>query len=175
VSHLRDGQWRAPALLSAASPYAYNNLPAISDDGQSLLFECGDEPYANHSVCEVGIDGQNLRTRIQSSAALSGARTPDYAPDGGIVTELDQAGGAGETIFRLQDPDAGPVPVNSQFTNDNSPCVLPDGRIASLWLNRPGSTGVHELKLMNADGGGELMLITGQDILDANLGCGGGP
>ena len=55
--------------------------------------------------------------------------------------------------------------------NDNAPCVLPDGRIASLWLNRPGSESQHELKVMTPDGSSYAMLVTGVDI--EQLGCGG--
>ncbi len=57
--------------------------------------------------------------------------------------------------------------------DDNSPCVLPDGRIASLWLDRDGNqSGAHELKLMNADGTGGVMLVTEKDIQDIGIGCG---
>jgi hypothetical protein len=65
-----------------------------------------------------------------------------------------------------------PVKVAPAFTNDNSPCVLPDGSIASLWLNRPGGTGVHELKVMKPDGSSFFMLVINQDVADIGLGCG---
>jgi len=57
------------------------------------------------------------------------------------------------------------------FTNDNSPCVLPDGSIAGLWLNRPGGTGDHELKVIQPDGSSYFMLVTGADVVDIGLGC----
>lgn len=65
-----------------------------------------------------------------------------------------------------------PVKISSNFTNDNSPCVLPDGNIVSLWLNRPGGSGDHELKVMEQDGGSYFMLVTGADVADIGLGCG---
>jgi hypothetical protein len=58
------------------------------------------------------------------------------------------------------------------YGNDNSPCVLPDGQIVSLWLGRPGSSGLHEIKLMNADGSAYVMVLADQDVVDAGLGCG---
>jgi hypothetical protein len=62
----------------------------------------------------------------------------------------------------------------SWVTNDNSPCVLPDGRIVSLWLGRPGNrNGVHELKVMNEDGSRARMLLENVDVDDIGTGCGG--
>jgi len=64
------------------------------------------------------------------------------------------------------------VRVNASYSNDNSPCVLPDGRIVSLWLNRPGGQGFHELKVMAADGSGGVVLLPDVDVFDVGLGCG---
>jgi len=51
--------------------------------------------------------------------------------------------------------------------------VLSDGRSASLWLGRPGGSGVHELKLMGADGSNGEVLVVDQDVWDIGIGCGG--
>jgi len=51
--------------------------------------------------------------------------------------------------------------------------VLPDGRIASLWLDRPDGEGLHELKIMTADGSSFYMALKEVDVLDRGLGCGG--
>lgn len=67
---------------------------------------------------------------------------------------------------------AEPVKVNADFDNDNSPCVLPDGRIVSLWLLRPGGSGFHEIKIMGPDGGSHIMVLTDVDVFDTGLGCG---
>jgi hypothetical protein len=96
-------------------------------------------------------------------------RQPDFAPDGSLVFEGDWDG---ERIWRLPAGASTPVEVGNQFHNDNSPCVLPNGRAASLWMDRPGGQGIHELKVMNADGGGYDMLVTDTDIADVGLGCG---
>ena len=65
-----------------------------------------------------------------------------------------------------------PVLVTTEFNNDNSPCVLPDGRVASLWLDRPDGEGDHEIKVMAPDGGGYIMILTDVDVFDVGLGCG---
>ena len=68
-----------------------------------------------------------------------------------------------------------PVQIEASFTNDNSPCVLPDGRVVSLWLNGPGNDpGLHELKVMDADGSNEFRVLIGVDVSDSGIGCGGG-
>ena len=64
-----------------------------------------------------------------------------------------------------------PESVGPGFTNDNAPCVLADGRIASLWLERPGGRSLYELKVMAPDGSAHAMLLTGVDI--EAIGCGG--
>ena len=64
-----------------------------------------------------------------------------------------------------------PVRVTDAFGNHNSPCVLPDGRIVSLWLDRPVGTGVHELKVMAPDGSNFVVLLPDVDVLDAGIGC----
>jgi hypothetical protein len=62
--------------------------------------------------------------------------------------------------------------ITPPFNNDNSPCVLPDGRIASLWLDRPGGTGGAEIKVMDATGRSYFMLVIRQDVADVGIGCG---
>jgi hypothetical protein len=168
----RSGQeWSTPVLLSATSPYDWNGNPAISDDGSSVLFECGLQPYVDKGVCEVSVAGDGFRVVVPALESY-GTWSPDFAPDGSIVYELETAA-EGETVQRIPAGGGPSALVNGAFRNDNSPCVLPDGRIASLWLGREGGQGFHELKIMNADGSGYFMLRQDLDILDIGLGCGG--
>jgi hypothetical protein len=168
--------WGAPVELTTASTMAYHHNAAVSADGRSLVMDCGPEPYGvtDSSICEVDADGKNFRVVLRPTDHTGGTtsnelHTPDFAPDGSLVFEADWGG---ERVWRLPAGGA-PFAVAPSYTNDNSPCVLPDGRIASLWLERPGNTqGLHELKVMNADGTGELMLVINQDIVDVGLGCG---
>jgi hypothetical protein len=106
-----------------------------------------------------------------------------YAPDGSIVFEGTWNGGA-EQVWRVA-PGGDPELVNADknqehdfvYTDDNSPCVLPDGRVVSLWLGRTGSDSSgkpsgHELKVMGANGENAGMLVTGVDVVDIGIGCG---
>lgn len=175
---LRGGNaWSSPLLLTADSPHAFNYLPALSADGDTLVFNCGAESYANEGaeICEVGTDGNGFRVVLRPANAPTGFPTnaalhhPDYAPDGSIVFESDWSG---EQIWRLPAETTAPVRVTDAFGNDNSPCVLPDGRIVSLWLERPGGTSVHELKIMDPEGGNFFIPLPNLDVLDDGIGCG---
>ena len=176
VTRSTGGAWGAPVELTTASSYAYNDWPAISQDGAKVVFNCTNKPYSGAGcICEVGVDGTGFRvvlTPADSPAGLPDTgdlNAPDYAPDGSIVFEADWDG---EHIWRLPDGATEPVKITNNFNNDNSPCVLPDSSIASLWLNRPGGSGVHELKVMTADGSSYFMSVTGVDVADIGLGCG---
>lgn len=171
-----DGSgWSAPVLLTADSPYAWNDTPSLSADASHVLFDCG--PTANAgaggSICEVGTDGSELGVVLTPDDAPAG--TADAGPlhhavyDGEDV--VFEAAWDGERIWRMGG--AGLAPIADGANNDNSPCVLPDGRIASVYLGRDGNTsGRHELKVMAADGSAPLMLVLDRDLTDEGLGCG---
>jgi hypothetical protein len=169
-------QWTAPLLLTGDSPYAWNSQPAVAADGNRVVFDCGDEAYGQEgtSICEVDTAGRGFRVVITPGQGPGGSSQnalhhPDYAPDGSIVLEADWEG---EQIWRLPAGATEPVRVSSDFNNDNSPCVLPDGHIVSLWLDRPDASGYHEMKIMGPDGSGYFMALTGLDVFDAGIGCG---
>jgi hypothetical protein len=170
-------QFGRPALLTAASGARFNQQPALSPDGSRVLFDCGPEPgpEAGTEICEVGIDGKALR--VVMTADGHGARAAlhhaDYGPDGTVAFEGSWNAGA-EQVWSLRDAPEAPAPKlvceREPFYDDNSPCVLPDGRVASLWMGRDGSKG-HELKVVNADGTASEMLLVDVDIDDVGLGC----
>lgn len=164
-----DEGWSSPVVITADSTFAYHQFPAISDDGSRVVFNCGAESFGDGSICEVNMDGSDFRVVLSPENGAS-LHHPDYAPDGSIVFEGDYGG---EQIWRLALDGTEPVLINSAYSNDNSPCVLPDGRIVSLWLERPEGEGYHELKIMNADGSNATMLVIDVDIFDVGLGCGG--
>jgi hypothetical protein len=167
--------WTAAVLLTGDSPHPFNGAPSLTGDGDRVVFHCGSDRYAQSAtgLCEVATDGQSfhdvvLPTDGPGGTANSTARSPDYAPDGStLVYEADWQG---EQVWRTDQ--SGPSVVHADYHDDNSPCVLPDGAIASLWVDRPSSPGVHELKRMEADGSGEIMLVKDIDIADIGLGCG---
>ena len=168
--------WSAPVLLTAALPFDHHTQPAISADGSTVVFNCDPDMLDGQqgtAVCEVGTDGTGFRTVIGPEDGPGGTATnalhhPDYAPDGSIVFEADWYG---EQIWRIS-PGGTAIRITDAFNNDNSPCVLPDGRIVSLWLDRAGGNGDHEIKVMAADGGASFMALTGLDVFDLGLGCG---
>ena len=140
--------------------------------------DCGDVPYGDvgTAICEVGIGGDGFRVIWTPDQVPEGGGTtdvflhhPSYTPDGGIVFE---ASWTGEQLWVLAPGAAAPVLLRADHHNDNAPCGLPDGRVASLWLGRRGSSGVHELAIKNADGSGDGMLLIDRDISDVGTACG---
>jgi len=168
--------WSAPISLTDGSDRAFNQLPRFSGDATQLVLDCGSDVYSQTgtTICEANRDGSGFRSLLDPWPA---AGTPNerhhagLAPDGSLVFEADADG---ERIWRL--PPATAIPtVIGDYNDDNTPCVLPDGRVASLYLGRAGGVGAHELKVMNLDGTDPLMLVTfasGDGITDIGLGCG---
>ncbi len=77
----------------------------------------------------------------------------------------------GEQIWRLPSGSHQPMLV-SRVQNDNSPCVLSDGRIVSLYLDRPGNRdGVHEIRVAGPAGQNGREILTGVDVADIGIGC----
>lgn len=169
------GTWSAPVLLTGSSSYAFHSMPVLSADDSKVLMDCSPDSWPSRAICEVGTDGTGFRTVLGQTDSPPGLpdvgalHQPDYAPDGSILFEGDWGG---ELIWRLPVGASVPERVSMTYTNDNSPCVLPDGRIASLWLNRPGGPGYHELKIMDADGGSGFILLPDVDVFDVGTGCG---
>ncbi len=167
--------WSSPVDITAGSPFANNSQPAFSTDGQTLLFDCADQPYAapGTAICEVGADGKGFRVVFKPEQEPGGSNKnalhhAAYAPDGSIILEADWQG---EQVWRLSSGQP-PKLVNADLHNDNSPCVLPDGRIVSLWLGRQGGNDNHEIKVMSADGSAYSMPLPGVNVADIGIGCG---
>jgi hypothetical protein len=184
---LTGSTWSAPLLLTAgmqngpgdAGSGEFAHWVGFSPDGTSVVFECGPSEYQTPGadVCISKLDGSSTTVAV-SHLAWSGAtdsdytHAPDYAPDGTLVFEADwnPAGGGGgsERIWRFTPPSTIAPVTPSTIGDDNSPCVLPDGRIASLWL--PNSN--HELKVMNADGSNGTVVEADVDVEDVGTSCG---
>ena len=171
------GVWGAPVLLTGASTFAFHHDASIAPDGTRVVFDCGADPYAQPptSICEVGTDGKGFQEVLSPSdgpdkGASHALHHPDYTPQGDFVFEADWPS---EQIWKVARGSKSPVKVSpANQTDDNSPCVLPDGHIASLWLGRAGNTGsAHEVKVMNADGSGSVMVLTGTDVVDIGMSC----
>ena len=166
------GSW-SKVLLTADSTHAVNTSPSLSDDGTNILFTGGDGTA--RAVLQVKTDGTDLETIIDESDAPEGS-TPgaavgpaDYGPGGSIVF---QAGWTGNQIWRVS-PGAAPHLV-SGATNETSPSVLSDGRIVTLWGDRPSNEDhVLELTIRYADGGLLATLLPGVDLPEGGIGCAG--
>jgi hypothetical protein len=176
VTRLRSGHWTSPKIITAASPYEHNTQPAISADGRQVLFDCGPGLAGDPgtAVCSVSDSGGAVTVvmapdRGPGGTARNEVHHPDFAPGGDVIFEADWRG---EQIWRLPHGSSHAVLV-SRVHNDNSPCALPDGRIASLYLDRPGNRdGLHEIRVANERGGHGTEILTGRDVLDIGIGCG---
>jgi Tol biopolymer transport system component len=169
--------WGKPILLTNSSTYSRNEMPAFSSNGETVLFDCvntGDP--GSGSICEANVDGSGMRVVTTPADKPAGIAADgralhhaDYTPEGNFVYEGDWDG---EMIYSLAAGSKTPKVVNNQYTNDNSPCVLPNGKIVSLWLNRPGGEGYHELKVMDSNGQNAQMVLQDIDVFDIGIGCG---
>ncbi len=164
--------WSAPVLLTAVSPFRFHHDLAISADGTKTTFDCGDDPYGagGTAICEASTDGTGFRKILDPGGSTNALHHPGYAPGGGTVFE---GAWTGEQIWRLPLGATTPSQMAAAQSNDNTPCVLPSGSVASLWLSAPGNPhGLHELKVMSADGATSELVLTGLDIEDIGIGCG---
>lgn len=173
--------WSAAKLLTGASPKAFNHRPSLSPDQTKVTFDCGADANGDEDtdLCEVGVNGTNFRlVAAPKMPFLHNLHNPSLDRNGTLVTEgegtvvIDGTPGNAERIFRISGT-GDPVPLAPTYTNDNTPCVLPNGNIASLWLGRVGNPdGNHELKIMKADGTYLGMIVQGFNIQDIGLTCG---
>lgn len=172
----RDGNtWTDPLLLTDESLYDYNHTASISADGARIVFDCGDLPYAGEgtAICEVSTDGSDFQVLLTPDDAPSGVASggalhhPDYAPNGDVVFQATWSG----EIWRLPQGGNEPEPVSADFAGEGAPCVLGDGRIASIWTGQPGNDGMPVLKVMTPDGADFVVLVSRYAIED--IGCGG--
>jgi hypothetical protein len=178
MTHLAARRWSSPRVITGTSRDAYNTQPAISADGREVLFDCGPGLAGDPgtTICEVSTSGGAVTKAVAPSDGPGGSARnevhhADFAPGGGIVFEADWRG---EQIWRTTLGSRRPLLV-SRVHDDNSPCVLPDGRIVSLYLDRPGNAnGVHEVRVANADGSHGREILIDRDVLDVGIGCGGG-
>ena len=177
VTRLIAGRWTAPALITSASTQRYNMQPTISGDGRRVLFDCGPgvPEIAGTAICSVSTAGGPVTLVIgprdgPEGTAQNLVHHAAFGSDGAVVFEADWRG---EQIWRLAPGSRRPLLV-SRVHDDNSPCVLPDGRIASIYFDRPGNRGgIGELRIADPDGGHGTEILTGRDVADIGIGCGG--
>ena len=157
--NIRDGKTRP--LLD--DPKGGVRDPQLHYTGEKILFSYrkGEQPY--YHLYEINIDGTNLR---QLTHGPYDDFEPTYLPDGGIafcssrcqrwvpcyytqVAVIYRCDGDGNNIRQL----------SSNVEQENTPWVLPDGRILyQRWeyVDR-SQIGYHHLWTMNPDGTGQMV------------------
>jgi len=176
VLHRTGDVWTSAAIITGASRHAFNERGRITLDGEAILLDCGPTQYGleGTGVCRVSLDGSSFERLVApedgaDATSSNSARSADEGPDGGLVFEADW--GNIERLWRKL-PD-GTTTLVSGLGNDNSPCVLPDGSVASVWLERDGNNvGLHELKLQASDSMNYEMLLIDVDVI-SQVQCGG--
>ena len=175
----RNGEtWSAPVLLTGDSTEEFNTYPVLNHDADLVLFDCGPVPFSQNGtdICSVTPTGGALEKVVdseQNPLDFTGeflTHHGDFFVDGTIAFEADWDDG-GEQIWVLRPGADEPTRVDSSFSNDNTPCVLPKGYIASLWLQREGGQGDHELKIMAPDASESLVVTPDVDIADVGMSC----
>ena len=174
----QGGAWSAPVLLTGVSTNTYNYWPCLSADGTKVAFNAGPTSFPASSLCEVRVDGTGFRVLITKDGGPPGmeigpaVQSPAYAPDGSLVFEAEWGGG--ERVWRLPIGGGPPVLVQPNYNNDNSPIMLPDGRVVSLLVGL-----YHQVKVMDLDGGSGLVLTPESSpilqpvpVEDIGIGCG---
>ena len=167
-------EWAAPVILTEDSEHDFNERGRLTRDEAALLFDCGPTQYgqAGTGVCRVALDGSGLEQLVGPSdgpggTELDSARSADEKPDGSIVFEADWGGAE-----RLWSQSSGEFELVSGLANDNSPCVLLDGSILSLWYGRPNNgQGFAELKVHGADSTDYEMILVGLELNDVGMHC----
>ena len=174
---MRTGeQWGTQQVLTGDSPYTWHMNPAISEDGSAVLFQCGDDSWNGHAICEVGTDGTGFRVVLTPADGPPGGpdtgtlHNPDYAPDMSIIFTADWDG---DQVWRLPAGASEPVFVQGDLV---WPCVLPDGRIAGVFLDwsTPGDAPDLHIRVSEPGGGGfiTVTIIKNTEEVSGGLGCG---
>ncbi len=170
------GAWGAPLALTIESPFSWHQNPAISDDGTRVLFQCGNDDWDGHAICEVGVDSKGFRLVVtpadnpRGGPEMGTLHNPDYAPDGSIVFA---ANWDGDAVWRLPAGGGGPA---AALADHLQPCVLPDGRIAAVymdWSKDESNPDIH-IRVLDPDGGGVITvtILAQVETTNPGLGCG---
>ncbi len=165
VAFRREGREWSSAVITGTSTFGWQDNPRFTRDGRRVLFDCGRETYGSGGagICEVGIDGKGFRevvapTRVRGGTSASLARHAVEAPDGSLVFEADW-GRIGLQLWRM--PKAGGEPVRLTVDGRSwSPCLLPDGRIASLYEG-PDSGEAPDIAVHAPDGSSKVLIARG--------------
>ena len=137
--------------------------PQVHYDGGKILFSYrkGGQPF--YHLYEIGVDGTGLR---QLTDGPSDDIEPTYLPDGGIAfcsTRCNRMVNCYyvrvAVIFRCDGDGSNIRQLSSNVEYDNTPWVLPDGRILHQrweYIDR-SQVAYHHLRTMNPDGTSQMV------------------
>ena len=139
--------------------------PQVHYDGDRILFSYRPGGTHYYHLYEINADGSGLR---QLTDGPFDDIEPSYLPDGGIVFCSSRCNRfvpcwyTQVAILYRCDGDGGNIrPLSSNIENDNTPWVLPDGRILyTRWeyVDRSRED-FHHLWVMNPDGTGQMVFF----------------
>jgi cytochrome c553 len=140
--------------------------PQIHYDGNRILFAWRKNGTRTYNLYEIGLDGQNLRQITQSDTYDD--FEPTYLPDDRIAFVSTRSRRwvncwytQVATIYRCDADGSDIQPISANTEQDNTPWVLPDGRIAYMrweYVDR-SQVEFHALWAKNPDGTGEQVLF----------------
>ena len=136
--------------------------PQVHYDGQKILFSYRRGGTATYHLYEINIDGSGLK---QLTDGPDDDIEPAYLPDGGIVFGSSRCRrfvncwySRVATLYRCDADGANVRMLSSNNDHDNTPWVLPDGRILYMrweYVNR-SQVHFHHLWTVNPDGTGQM-------------------
>ncbi|MBN2308510.1 MAG: PD40 domain-containing protein, partial [Candidatus Hydrogenedentes bacterium] len=151
--------------------------PQVHYGGERILFSYrpGGEPYFH--LHEINVDGTGLK--LLTSGPYNDIE-PTYLPDGGIMFCSDRCRRFVNcwitpvaTLYRCEGDGSGLHAVSANIEHDNTPWVLPDGRVLYMrweYVDRSQSH-FHHLWTMSPDGTGQMVYYgnerPGYAMLDA--------
>ena len=142
--------------------------PQVHYDGRKILFSYreGGQPY--YHLYEIGADGTGL---VQLTDGPFDDFEPTYLPDGGIMFCSSRCNRVVNcwrtpvaTLYRCDADGAGVRVVSSNIEHDNTPWVLPDGRVLYMrweYVDR-NQLAFHHLWTTNPDGTGQMVYYGNQ-------------
>ncbi len=147
--------------------------PCVSYDGKRVLFSYRKGGREHFNLYEIGADGKGLR---QITDGPWDDIEPVYVPDGGIVFCSGRCKRwvpcfttPVAILYRCEADGSGLRALSSNVEHDNTPWVMPDGRILyTRWeYVLRGVMSFHHLWTMNPDGTGQMVYFG--NALDGTL------
>ena len=171
--NLRTGELRV--LLE--DPNGGIRDPQLHYDGKKILFAYRPGNEKAYHLYEINVDGTGL---VQLTDGPDDDIEPTYVPDGGIVFCSSRCRRVVNcwltrvaTLYRCEGDGSRIRPLSSNNDHDNTPWVLPDGRLVYMrweYVDR-SQVHFHHLWTANPDGTGQMVLYGnergGTAMLDA--------